>query len=60
MTFDDAGRLVGLLVTARSTTVDAYDLVVVTEITLHYGAIPQAAAAGRARWVDADELQVLP
>lgn len=41
MTFDDAGRLVGLLVTARNTTVDAYDLVVVTEITLHYDAIPR-------------------
>ena len=39
-TFDEAGRLVGLVVTARNTNVTAYDLVVVTEITLRYDDVP--------------------
>ena len=39
-TFDDAGRLVGITVTARNTNVTDYDLVVVTEIRLRYDDVP--------------------
>ena len=60
MTFDEAGRLVGLLVTARQTSVEAYDLVVVTEITLHYDDIPQVLPLPEPAWTDAGEQQVAP
>ena len=60
MTFDAAGRLVGLVVTARNTTVEAYDLVVVTEITLHYDDIPQVIPLPEPAWTDADGKQVVP
>jgi hypothetical protein len=40
MTFDEAGRLVGLVVTARNTNATRSDLVVVTEITLRYDDVP--------------------
>jgi len=40
LTFDASGRLTGLLVTARNTNLDTFDLVVVTEIALHYDGVP--------------------
>ncbi len=60
MTFDAAGRLVGLLVTARNTTVQTYDFEVVTEITLHYDAIPQVLPLPEPLWTGADQQQVAP
>jgi hypothetical protein len=39
-TFDSAGRLVGLVVTARNTNATVHDLAVVTEITLRYDDVP--------------------
>ena len=59
MTFDAAGRLVGLLVTARNTTVATYDFVVVTEITLHYDDIPQVLPLPEPAWTNADQQQVV-
>jgi hypothetical protein len=40
LTFDAAGRVSGLLVTARNTNLTEYDLVVVTEIAIRYDAVP--------------------
>ena len=60
LTFDAAGRLTGILVTARNTNVTAYDLVVVTEITLHYDAVPVTLPEPVPAWAGADELQVVP
>ena len=53
--FDAAGRLAGLLVTARNTNVEAHDLVVVTEITLHYDDVPVALPMPEPAWLDADQ-----
>ncbi len=39
-TFDAAGRLVGLVVTARNTNATVHELAVVTEITLRYDGVP--------------------
>jgi hypothetical protein len=58
--FDAAGRLTGILVTARNTNVTAYDLVVVTEITLHYDDVPRVLPEPLPAWESADELQVVP
>lgn len=60
MTFDAAGRLVGLLVTARNTAVEAHDFVVVTEITLSYDDIPQVLPLPEPLWTGADKQQVVP
>jgi hypothetical protein len=51
--FDEAGRLVGLVVTARNTNVDAHDLVVVTEITLAYDDVPVSLPDAEPVWLDA-------
>lgn len=40
LTFDGAGRLSGLLVRARNTNLDTFDLVIVTEIAIRYDAVP--------------------
>lgn len=40
LTFDAAGRLAGIVVTARNTRMDTFDLVVVTEIAIHYDDVP--------------------
>jgi hypothetical protein len=53
--FDAAGRLTGLVVTARNTNVAAHDLVVVTEITLHYVEVPVDLPLPEPRWLDADK-----
>ena len=39
-TFDAAGRVTGLVVTARNTNLKDFDLVVVTEIAIRYDAVP--------------------
>jgi hypothetical protein len=39
-TFDAQGRLAGLIVTARNTNMDLFDLIVVTEYAFHYDAVP--------------------
>ena len=54
-TFDAAGRLTGILVTARNTNVDVHDLVVVTEITLAYDGVPTELPKAEPRWLDADK-----
>ena len=41
-TFDAAGRLVGLVVTARNANATVHDLAVVTKITLRYDDVPTA------------------
>jgi hypothetical protein len=53
--FDAAGRLVGLVVTARNTNVKAHDLVVVTEIRLAYDDVPVSLPKAEPRWLDADK-----
>ncbi len=53
--FDAAGRLSGLVITARNTNVAAHDLVVVTEITLHYDDVPVDLPAAEPLWLDADK-----
>lgn len=58
LTFDAAGRLTGILVTARNTNATLQDLVVVTEITLHYDDVPRALPAPEPAWAGADDLQV--
>jgi len=40
LTFDGAGRLVGLVVTARNSNATVHELAVVTEITLRYDDVP--------------------
>ena len=40
LTFDGAGRLSGLLVRARNTNLDTFDLSIVTEIAIRYDAVP--------------------
>lgn len=40
MTFDAAGRLSGLLVTARNTNVAEFDLIIVTEMAIGYDNVP--------------------
>lgn len=40
LTFDAAGRLSGLLVTARNTNVEEFDLIIVTEIAIAYDNVP--------------------
>lgn len=40
LTFDGAGRLSGLLVRARNTNLDTFDLIIVTEIAIRYDAVP--------------------
>ena len=54
-TFDAAGRLSGLVVTARNTNVTAHDLFVVTEITLHYDDVPTSLPKAEPTWLDADK-----
>jgi len=56
--FDAAGRLAGLVVTARNTNATLHDLVVVTEITLHYDDVPTGLPAPEPAWSQADDLQV--
>ena len=56
--FDAAGRLSGLLVTAHNTNAIEQDLVVVTEITLHYDDVPTGLPAPEPAWAGADDLQV--
>lgn len=56
--FDAAGRLSSLLVTARNTNAAVHDLVVVTEITLHYDDVPTGLPAPEPAWAGADDLQV--
>jgi hypothetical protein len=51
LTFDAAGRLAGILVTARNTNMAEYDLMVVTEITLHYDTVPKALPAPQPAYV---------
>jgi hypothetical protein len=51
--FDAAGRLTGLVVTARNTNVTAHDLVVVTEIRLAYDDVPASLPKAEPRWLDA-------
>jgi len=53
--FDAAGRLAGLVLTARNTNVAAHDLLVVTEITLHYDNVPTTLPAAEPLWLDADK-----
>ena len=53
-TFDEAGRLVGLVVTARNTNMTEYDLGVVTEITLRYDEVPLDLPAAEPRFEGAD------
>lgn len=40
LTFDAAGRLSGIVVTARNTNMDTFDLVLVTEIAFFYDEVP--------------------
>jgi len=40
LTCDADGRLAGLIVTARNTNLEVYDLLVVTEIAIRYDHVP--------------------
>jgi hypothetical protein len=59
LTFDAAGRLSGLLVTARNTNLETFDLVVVTEIRLAYDEVPTTLPKAAPAWDGADELLVV-
>jgi hypothetical protein len=51
LAFDDAGRLVGLRVTARHTNVEAHDLLVDTIITFAYPDTPPPLPEAQPTWV---------
>jgi hypothetical protein len=40
LTFDSDGRVIGIVVTAHNTRMETFDLVVVTEIAIHYDGVP--------------------
>lgn len=56
LAFDAAGRLASILVTARNTNLDRYDLIVVTEITFAYDDVPTALPDPRPAWVAPDKV----
>jgi hypothetical protein len=42
LTFDKAGRLTGIIATARNSNLPTFDLMVTTEIAIHYDNIPSS------------------
>ena len=59
-TFDAAGRLTSIVAAARNTGFETYDLLVATEITLHYDDVPTTLPDPAPLWAGADDLNTVP